>query len=83
MGKVIALLKVMPETVEAFDGMKEKVMKEVEFARCEEEPVAFGLKVLKVTVVVEDSEGGIEPIEEKLKSIEGVGEVTVADIGKL
>jgi len=83
MGEVVAVIKVMPESPDAFDGVKAEVEKSVKAEKIEEEPIAFGLKALKVTVVVKDDEGGTEAIEEKLKQIQGVSDVQVVDLGRL
>ncbi len=83
MGEVVAVIKVMPEDPEKFEVMKAKVEEAVKAEKIEEEPIAFGLKALKVTVVVKDEEGGTEAIEEKLRSIPEVADVQVVDLGRL
>ncbi len=82
MGRVIALIKVFPESMEVFEELKENIRKEVNPARIDEEPVAFGFKALKVTVVMDD-ESGSGDIEEKIKKIKGASEVEVVDIGRI
>ncbi|MHA1835705.1 MAG: elongation factor 1-beta, partial [Candidatus Odinarchaeia archaeon] len=44
------------------------------------EPFAFGLNQLKMSFLMEDSEGGTEALEEFIKSVKGVGEVEVEHI---
>ncbi|MEW6329284.1 MAG: elongation factor 1-beta [Candidatus Micrarchaeota archaeon] len=82
MGRVVALIKVFPESMEVFEELKENIRKEVNPARIDEEPVAFGFKALKVTVVMAD-ESGSGDIEEKIKKIKGASEVEVVDIGRI
>ncbi len=83
MGEVVAVIRVMPEDPDKFEAMKAKVEESVKAEKIEEEPIAFGLKALKVTVVVKDEEGGTEAIEEKLKGIPEVSDVQVIDLGRL
>ena len=83
MGEVVAVIKVMPESPEAFDKVKSAIEGSIKAERIEEEPIAFGLKAIKITVVVKDEEGGTEAIEDKLRSIEGVSDVQVVDLGRL
>lgn len=44
------------------------------------EPIAFGLVALKVSKLVEDAEGQVEAIENKLRKLDGVGEIEVVEI---
>ncbi len=83
MGEVVAVIKVMPESPDVFDKMKSEIEKQVKAEKFEEEPIAFGLKALKITVVVKDEEGGTEAIENKLRAIPGVSDVQVVDLGRL
>lgn len=46
-------------------------------------PIAFGLKALEATVVVEDAEGQAERIESQLRSVAGVGEVETLGVSLL
>ncbi len=83
MGEVVAVMRIMPEDPEKFEIMKEKVASAVKAEKIEEEPIAFGLKALKVTVVVKDEEGGTEAVEKKLAEIPEVSDVKVIDLGRL
>lgn len=84
MGQVIAVFKIMPSDIESYDKMKESVLDAVGKAeKVEEEYIAFGLKALKVTVVLPDAEGGTDVLEQKLAAIEGVGSVELDGIGRI
>lgn len=68
-----------------FKDIEEKAKKEItefggEVGKVETEPVAFGLKALKLFFVVEESKENIDSLEEKIKEIEGVGNVEVVDM---
>jgi len=77
MGKVGVVFKVYPE-----NGEEEKVSKRIAEALkpngIQLEDVAFGIKVIKVLFIHEDTEGS-SVFEEKLKNIEGVKEVEVEE----
>ena len=86
MAKVYIKLKVMPispeidleiikvqaqEKVEAFEGKVHSV---------DVEPVAFGLKALVFTFMMDESKGATDPLEEDIKKIEGVNSADVIDV---
>jgi len=87
MGDVQVKLKVMPEEPDLLDEVREGVEAAVpeaaELLGFEEEPVAFGLSALLLTVVVPDAEGGSEAVEEALAGVEGVQSVQVEDLTRL
>jgi elongation factor 1-beta len=85
MGDVAAKIKVMPESVETdLAELKEK-LKAVIPTGAElhgdivEEPIAFGLKALIVTLIVNDQEGGTEAVEEAFAKIPGAENVQVVE----
>jgi elongation factor 1-beta len=78
----------MPESPEVdLEKVKEDIIKSIpegaEFHKIEEEPIAFGLVALKVMVVVGDSEGGTEKVEENLSKVKNVSSVEVEDVRRL
>lgn len=90
MGEVIALIRLMPgsvlsdEEMQAIeDNVKELIKEPVRLGKVEIKNVAFGLRGLDVTVAVPDSEGGIDPVVEKLETIEKVESVEVVDVGRI
>lgn len=87
MANVIVTMKIMPESPEInIDELAEKAKKKIsEFAgegetRQEIEPVAFGLKALKITFVMEEDRGSPEPVEKEVETIEGVSSVEIVDV---
>ena len=46
----------------------------------EEENIAFGLIALKITFVMNESKGNIDPLEDQLRNIDGVNSVEVIDV---
>lgn len=78
MGNVAISLKVMPASQEEdLEKIRENIEKEIKVQDSKIEDVAFGLKCLKVLVVVPDSS---QNVEEKIKSIHGVGGVEVESV---
>jgi elongation factor 1-beta len=79
MGSVAVTAKVFPESMEVFEKVKESIQKEMKPYKLEEEEVAFGMKVIKVTILVKDASGGSD-IEERLRKVSGVSEVQVEEV---
>ncbi len=73
---VILTLQVMPESVEvSLDAIKDELKKlEIigQIKDMKEEPVAFGLKSLKVLTILPDEGGLTDKIEEAVRKIKGV-----------
>ena len=87
MAQVVATLKIMPESPETDLLSIEKKAKEKIFQfsgnsqmKSEQEPIAFGLKALKITFVMEESKGSPDSLEEDIRSIEGVNSVETVDV---
>ena len=83
MGEVIVTFKVMPKTIETnLDELENKINEEIKPERMEREPIAFGLVALKVTKLVPEASGELEKVENKLRNVEGVGEVEVVEVSR-
>jgi elongation factor 1-beta len=80
MGKVALTLRVFPEDMGFFQEIKEEIWKELAPAKISEEELAFGMKALKVLVILDDKSGGSEAVEEKIRGIRGVSEVQVESV---
>ena len=79
MGNVAVELKVMPESPETdLEKIKEYISKKMKIQDSKIEPLAFGLKQLKILVVVPDGETG--DLEGKIKEIDGVSEVETGSV---
>lgn len=48
--------------------------------KAEQEPVAFGLKAVKLIIIMDEKKGDTEPLENKIKEIQGVRNIEVTDI---
>lgn len=83
MGKVAATLRIMPTGVEVDLGsLKARVQDALgaSLRRIEERPIAFGLKALQATVLVDDAEGGTSRLETSLRGLAGVASVETTDV---
>jgi len=81
MGKVIVTFRIMPKDIEVdLEELEERVRKEIGPERMEREPIAFGLVAIKATKLVEEESGELEREENKIRGIEGVGEVEIVEI---
>ena len=87
MASVVITIKIMPESPETDLKEIEKSSKEYikSFTgeteiRVEEENIAFGLIALKITFVMNESKGNIDPLEDQLRNIDGVNSVEVIDV---
>jgi len=71
---------------EDLEIIKEKSLKEIAAftgnneTRVKIEPVAFGLNSLNIVCIADESKGGTDPLEEKIRNIPGVNSVDVIDV---
>lgn len=83
-GIIVAGIKVLPEGTEVdLKALEDTIKTTVKTSKIEQVPIAFGLNALLVTVLLPEGEGGTDPIEEKLRAIPGVSDVTVESAGRL
>ena len=75
MGKVATLFKVYSDDA---DAVLPKIKKETSPTSIQLEEIGFGIKVIKVMYVHEDSEGSTK-LEERLKKVEGIKDVEVEE----
>ncbi len=81
MSQVIVTFKVMPTGTDVdLDKLENDIKSFVDSKRINREPIAFGLVALNVTVLVEDAGGQLDAVENKLREIEGVGNIEVTEI---
>ena len=87
MAQVVITLKIMPASpqialVKIAQKAKAKI---VDFSqndemRSEQEPIAFGLKALKIKFAMDENKGSTDSLEEEIKKIEGVNSVEAVDV---
>ena len=87
MANAIVTLKIMPESPETnLTELEEKTKKAIaEFAgegetKTEIEPVAFGLKAVKITFVMDEALGSPDPLAEKVEGFDDVNSAEIVDV---
>ena len=87
MAWVVATIKIMPESPESdLSSIQNSAEEEIKkFAgetqiKTEQEPVAFGLKALKIIFVMDEDKGSTEKLEETIKTIPEVKSVETVDV---
>ena len=88
MGKVLALMKIMPASVDIdLENLKNELGNvmppEATLRGVKEEPIAFGLVALKVSIVMDDVAGGTDAVENAFLALEDVSEVQVEAVSLL
>ena len=82
MGNVALILRVMPVSPEVdltmlTDQIREKVPGLMDVR---EEPIGFGLKALKIAVVVGDAAGESDTVEAEINAIDGVERAEIIEL---
>jgi len=81
MAKVLVVFRIFPKSVNVdLSELEEKIVNSISPEKIEREPIAFGLVALKASKLVEDQEGEIQKIEEKLNSISSISQVEIVEI---
>ena len=87
MADVVITLTIMPNSPEVnLKKVEEEALDKVksfsgmENYKIEMEPVAFGLKALKILFVMDEAKGATDSLEEDIGTINGVNSVEVTDV---
>lgn len=83
MGKVAVEMKILPENMDDFEGLKKKVFDALAPSKISEMPVAFGIKAIILVIIMDDAPGGSDLLEEKASKINGVSQVEVTSVDRL
>lgn len=89
MAKVAVFVSVTPSSVdvdlnELLNRIKGSLPEGYQVLNSAEEPIAFGLKALKLVISMpEDTEGGTDTLEEVLRSIPDVEDVEVEGVTRM
>jgi len=80
MGNVAVAMKVMPSSSDVdMEKLRKEVSKKIKIQDSKIEPIAFGLKALKLMVIIPDAVG-VDSLETEIRSLEGVGEVEIESV---
>ncbi|HUU76280.1 MAG TPA: elongation factor 1-beta [Methanoregulaceae archaeon] len=82
MGRVVLILKVMPSSPEIdLEALKGLISEKVDGVQdIQEEPIGFGLKALKIAVVVDDTAGVNDAVEADINALEGVERAEIVEL---
>ncbi len=86
MANVIITFRIMPESPSVnlnwISGQVSNLIAEFggNVGKVEEEPIAFGLKALKIYFVLDEQKGSTQHLEEKISLISGVNSIEVVDV---
>ncbi len=89
MARVAVVLKIFPSDVEIepshlLEKIKENLPPDYRIEASGEEPIAFGLKALKLVVSMpEETEGGTAQIEELLREIPEINEIEIETVHRM
>ncbi len=82
MGEVAVNMKIFVDNPENIEKVKGEINKIVEIKDSREEDIGFGIKVLRIVFIMDDS-GGVDKIEEKINHLEHVNQVEVESVGRI
>jgi elongation factor 1-beta len=82
MGNVALILRVMPESPEIdLNTLTDQIRKKIPgLMDVREEPIGFGLKALKIAVVVSDAAGESDMVEREINAINGVERAEIIEL---
>jgi elongation factor 1-beta len=90
MGTAIATLRIMPESPESdLKKIEAEALKLItEFSddrqkKVDIQPVAFGLKSIDISFLLDEKKGDTEPVEKKISEIDGVQSVECIDVRRI
>ena len=85
MGKVVALVRIMPESIDVdMKKLEADLKKKVPSIQdVGVEPIAYGLSALKIAVIVNDEEGGTDAVEKALSEVPGVSQAETVCVNRM
>jgi elongation factor 1-beta len=88
MARVVMTIKIMPDDVDTdLDDLliqiKNAIPQGTDIGAVETQPVAFGLKAIRMNLAREESMGGTDDIEEAISAVEGVSQVEVERVSRM
>jgi elongation factor 1-beta len=89
MGEVLVRFSIMPDDMENFETLKSEISNQIKQLKIVkkydllEQDIAFGMKAIILNVVVPDSEGGADLLEQELNKIKHVSSLEVTSMDRL
>jgi elongation factor 1-beta len=88
MARVVMTMKIMPDGIEIdLDDLLERIKNVVpegtDVGAVETQPIAFGLKAIRMNLVRDESMGGTDDLEEAISAVDGVAQVEVEMVSRM
>ena len=88
MARVVMTMKIMPDGIEIdlddlLEQIKSVIPEGTDVGAVETQPIAFGLKAIRMNLVRDESLGGTDDIEEAISAVEGVAQVEVEMVSRM
>jgi elongation factor 1-beta len=88
MARVVMTIKIMPDGIDTdlddlLKQIKNAIPQGTDVGAVETQPVAFGLKAIRMNLTRDESMGGTDDIEEAISAIEGVSQVEVERVSRM
>jgi translation elongation factor EF-1beta len=75
MGKAMVVYKIYPEDGKDINELMEELKKNQRVKDIKKEPIAFGLEVIKIGVIIDDKKENPEEIEKEIRQTQGIKEM--------
>lgn len=80
---VEAKVKIYVDDPKNIASVKKSVEKLAKVQKFWEEDVGFGIKVLKAALLMNDSQGGMDKLEEQMRKVKGVSQMEVEEVSRI
>lgn len=80
MGKALAIYRIYPEENYDLARIIAELGKLPDVRGIQREPIAFGLEVIKIGLLIDDKTGDVEGLEKRMRAIKGVKDVESIDV---
>jgi elongation factor 1-beta len=82
MGNVALILRIMPESPDVdLEDLKTQLRAEIKGLKdIREEPIGYGLKALKIAVIVSDAAGESDAVEAEITALPGVERAEIIEL---
>ncbi len=88
MARVVMTIKIMPDGIDIdlddlLKQIKNAIPEGTDVGAVETQPIAFGLKAIRMNLAREESMGGTDDIEQAISAIDGVSQVEVERVSRM
>ena len=83
MSEVALTIKIFPKEGEEPNSIVEEINKKIEVKEFKVEDIGFGIRVLRILLLVDDKEGEVERVEQILSSIDKISSFEIEDATRI